>query len=222
MVTLLNIETSTTTCSVSISFNGKLIDEKIIQSDKYVHGEQLHVLIHNLLKENNISFQKLSGVGIASGPGSFTGLRIGVSTAKGIAYALKKPLISVDTIEIMMENYAIPNTSTKCIYFPMIDARRDEVYTTGYSAKKEIIFPLDAQIINQEFFESISHFESIYFIGSGAKKFQDILFKHLIIDTTDLNISSGMTKLTYAKFKNGDFEDVAYFVPRYLKDFKPF
>ena len=173
MITLLNIETSTTTCSASISINGELIDEKIILSDKYVHGEQLHILIQSLLKKNDISFTNLDGVCIASGPGSFTGLRIGVSTAKGIAFAINKPLISVDTIQVMMENYDISNKESNSIYFPMIDARRDEVYTAGYNAKKEIVYPLDAKIVDQSFLDSLSQFEYVYFIGSGARKFLD-------------------------------------------------
>lgn len=222
MITLLNIETSTTTCSASISINGELIDEKIILSDKYVHGEQLHILIESLLKKNDISFKNLDGVGIASGPGSFTGLRIGVSTAKGIAFALNKPLISVNTVQVMMENYDMTNKESNSIYFPMIDARRDEVYTAGYNAKKEIVYPLDAKIIDQSFLDSLSQFEHIYFIGRGAEKFMGKILKDPLITPEELNFSRGMTKMTYTKFKSRDFEDVAYFVPLYLKDFKPF
>ena len=222
MITLLNIETSTTTCSASISVNGELIDEKIILSDKYVHGEQLHILIEGLLKKNDISFKNLDGVGIASGPGSFTGLRIGVSTAKGIAFAVNKPLISVNTVEVMMENYEMTNKGSNSIYFPMIDARRDEVYTAGYNTKKEIVYPLDAKIIDQSFLDSLSEFEHIYFIGKGAEKFMGKTLKDPLINPVELNFSRGMTKMTYTKFKSRDFEDVAYFVPLYLKDFKPF
>ena len=222
MITILNIETSTTTCSASISINGELIDEKIILSDKYVHGEQLHVLIKGLLKKNDISFKNLDGVGIASGPGSFTGLRIGVSTAKGIAFAINKPLISVNTVEVMMENYEMTNKESNSIYFPMIDARRDEVYTAGYNTKKEIVYPLDAKIIDQSFLDSLSQFEHIHFIGRGAEKFMGKTLKDPLINPEELNFSRGMTKKTYTKFKSRDFEDVAYFVPLYLKDFKPF
>ena len=222
MITLLNIETSTTTCSASISVNGELIDEKIILSDKYVHGEQLHILIEGLLKKNDISFKNLDGVGIASGPGSFTGLRIGLSTAKGIAFAVNKPLISVNTVEVMMENYEMTNKESNSIYFPMIDARRDEVYTAGYNTKKEIVYPLDAKIIDQSFLDSLSEFEHIYFIGKGAEKFMGKTLKDPLIKPVELNFSRGMTKMTYTKFKSRDFEDVAYFVPLYLKDFKPF
>ena len=222
MITLLNIETSTTTCSASISINGELIDEKIILNDKYVHGEQLHILIQSLLKKNDISFTNLDGVCIASGPGSFTGLRIGVSTAKGIAFAINKPLISVDTIQVMMENYDISNKESDSIYFPMIDARRDEVYTAGYNAKKEIVYPLDAKIVDQSFLDSLSQFEYVYFIGSGARKFLDKTLEGPQINPVELNFSRGMTKMTYTKFISKDFEDVAYFVPLYLKDFKPF
>ena len=222
MITILNIETSTTTCSASISINGELIDEKIILSDKYVHGEQLHILIEGLLKKNDISFKNLDGVGIASGPGSFTGLRIGVSTAKGIAFAINKPLISVNTVEVMMENYEMTNKESNSIYFPMIDARRDEVYTAGYNTKKEIVYPLDAKIIDQSFLDSLSEFEHIYFIGKGAEKFMGKTLKDPLINPVELNFSRGMTKMTYTKFVSRDFEDVAYFVPLYLKDFKPF
>ena len=222
MITILNIETSTTTCSASISINGELIDEKIILSDKYVHGEQLHVLIKCLLKKNDISFKNLDGVGIASGPGSFTGLRIGVSTAKGIAFAINKPLISVNTVEVMMENYEMTNKESNSIYFPMIDARRDEVYTAGYNTKKEIVYPLDAKIIDQSFLDSLSQFEHIHFIGRGAEKFMGKTLKAPLINPEELNFSRGMTKMTYSKFKSKDFEDLAYFVPLYLKDFKPF
>ena len=222
MITILNIETSTTTCSVCISINGELIDEKIILSDKYVHGEQLHILIKNVLKDSGISFKNLDGISVASGPGSFTGLRIGVSTAKGIAFALNKPLISVNTVDVMMENYEILNKEPNSIYFPMIDARRDEVYTAGYNEKKEIVYPLDAKIIDQEFLDSLCQFEYVHFIGSGAKKFQGKPFNHPLINPQELNFSRGMSKMTYTKFKSKDFEDVAYFVPLYLKDFKPF
>ena len=104
----------------------------------------------------------------------------------------------------------------------MIDARRDEVYTAGYNAKKEIVYPLDAKIIDQSFLDSLSQFDCVYFIGSGARKFLDKTLEGPIISSVELNFSRGMTKMTYTKFLSKDFEDVAYFVPLYLKDFKPF
>ena len=140
MTLILNIETSTKTCSSSLALNGELIDEKTIKSDKFVHGEKLHLIINDLLKKNNYSFDDIDGVGICSGPGSFTGLRIGVSTAKGIAYSLNKPLLAVDSIQIMIENFTDFKTKNSSIYFPMIDARRDEVYTAGYNDKGKKFF----------------------------------------------------------------------------------
>ena len=122
----------------------------------------------------------------------------------------------------MMENYDIPNKDSNSIYFPMIDARRDEVYTAGYNAKKEIVFPLNAKIIDQSFLDSLNQFENVHFIGSGARKFLGKTLEGPLINPVELNFSRGMTKITYNKFKRRDFEDVAYFVPLYLKDFKPF
>ena len=122
----------------------------------------------------------------------------------------------------MMENYEMTNKESNSIYFPMIDARRDEVYTAGYNKKKEIVYPLDAKIIDQSFLDSLSQFEHIHFIGRGAEKFMGKTLKAPLINPEELNFSRGMTKMTYTKFKSKDFEDVAYFVPLYLKDFKPF
>ena len=221
MTLILNIETSTKTCSSSLALNGKLVDEKTIKSDKFVHGEKLHLIIHDLMKKNNYSFDDIDGIGISSGPGSFTGLRIGVSTAKGIAYSLNKPLLAVDSIQIMIENFTDFKPNNSSIYFPMIDARRDEVYTAGYNDKREKIFQLNAVIVDENFIKSLANYENIYFLGDGSKKFHQKKFKNVTILENDLNYSNGMSKLTYDKFNKNQIEDTAYFVPYYLKDFKP-
>ena len=120
---ILNIETSTKTCSVAIGKNGKLVSENVIRSDQFVHGEKLHLLIKELLNQENILIKDLDAIAISSGPGSFTGLRIGVASSKGLAYAIKKPLISVVTTDLMMQCYQPKTKSKKSIFFPMIDAR---------------------------------------------------------------------------------------------------
>ena len=130
---ILNIETSTKTCSVNLSKNGKSLGVNEITGEKYVHGEKLHILIKNLFASLNLSLKQLDAVGISAGPGSFTGLRIGVATAKGLAFGLDIPLISLNSLEIMINCYHNKSTNDNAIYFPMIDARRKEVYTAGYN-----------------------------------------------------------------------------------------
>ena len=167
MALILNIETSTKTCSVAIGDKNKLIAYKEIKSDQFVHGEKLHLLIKNLFDEKKINLNQLDAISIAAGPGSFTGLRIGVSSAKGLAYALNIPLISVITMDLMINCYSINQQEENTIFFPMIDARRDEVYTAGYNHKKEMIVPVNAKIVNQEFLASLKNYRKVYFIGEG-------------------------------------------------------
>ena len=124
---ILNIETSTKTCSVNLSKNGKSLGINEITSEKYVHGEKLHLLIKDLFTSLNFSLKKLDAVAISAGPGSFTGLRIGVSAAKGLAFGLNIPLISMNSLEIMINCYKGISKNKKALFFPMIDARRKEV-----------------------------------------------------------------------------------------------
>ena len=222
MALILNIETSTKTCSVAIGDKHKLIAHKEIKSDQFVHGEKLHLLIKNLFDEKKINLNQLDAISIAAGPGSFTGLRIGVSSAKGLAYALNIPLISVITMDLMINCYSINQQEENTIFFPMIDARRDEVYTAGYNHKKEMIVPVNAKIINQEFLASLKNYKKVYFLGEGASKFIP-LFKsnNLIIDDCHIISAKGMVEISYSKYQKQDFEDIAYFNPFYLKDFLP-
>jgi tRNA threonylcarbamoyladenosine biosynthesis protein TsaB len=219
---ILNIETSTKTCSVAIGFENQSIASKEIQSDQFVHGEKLHLLIESLFNEKKIGLDQIDAIAISAGPGSFTGLRIGVSSAKGLAYALNVPLISVITMDLMMNCYSIEIKEKNTIFFPMIDARRDEVYTAGYNHKKEMILPIKAQIVNQEFLNSLKDYEKIYFLGEGAKKLIPLFnYNNLTIDDCHIVSAKGMIDLSYSKYQQGDFEDIAYFNPFYLKDFLP-
>ena len=221
MALILNIETATKTCSVNLARNGSVLEIREIISENYIHGEKLHVLINRLFESAKITMSNLDAVAVSSGPGSFTGLRIGVSAAKGIAYALEIPLISMGSIDIMIQQYSLIPNNSKTIYFPMIDARREEVYTMGFDANKKPITEIDCPEINEQFLSKYDYYNKIYFVGGGAAKFKNKFnIKKLFIDDSLLNSSIGMVMETYRKFKKKEFEDVSYFNPFYLKDFK--
>lgn len=219
---ILNIETSTKVCSVTLSFEGKLISIKEIRNDKYVHAEKLNLLIQECIANSNINFKQLNAIAISSGPGSFTGLRIGTSTAKGLAYALGIPLISVDSLTSLYQIFKSKNIAKKTdLIFPMIDARRQEVYTMGATFDGEIIFPLSSQIIDLNFFKSFSNKIHLHLIGDGCEKFNEIFNANNIhCHTSIISSAIGMIEPSYQKFSNKDFENVAYFTPKYIKEFQ--
>ncbi len=215
MIYILHLETSTKVCSVALSLYGKTIALKETEEDGYSHGENLTLFIQDVLKEANISLTELKAVSVASGPGSYTGLRIGTSTAKGLCYPLNIPLIAIDSLtslkEIAIEKH--PNT-TLC---SLIDARRMEVYNLFYSSSNELVKPISADIIE---FNSYKEFEPFVYFGDGAEKLNELWNTRNCI--TDLSIKSsakGQAKLAFEKYQNQQFEDVAYFEPFYLKDF---
>lgn len=215
MVYILHLETSTKVCSVALSLNGKLISIKENEEDGYSHGENLTLFIENVLKQAGISIKELTAVSVASGPGSYTGLRIGVSTAKGLCYPLNIPLIAIDSLtslsEIAKEKYTSINIC------PLIDARRMEVYNSIYNSKGDQIKPISADIINDN---SYREFEPFIYFGDGAEKLIEIWKDRNC--TADLEIKSsakGQVRLALEKFQKQQFEDVAYFEPFYLKDF---
>ena len=151
---ILNIETSTKVCSVSLSKNGILIDYKEEFSDKYVHAERLTLLIKELINTTKINFKDLCAIAVIKGPGSYTGLRIGVSTAKGLCYALKIPLISIDSLVGLFMHFKIktPSINNNEIVIPMIDARRNEVYTATYLNDSTCLSTIKAKVIDIDFF----------------------------------------------------------------------
>ena len=215
MVYILHLETSTKVCSVALSLNGNLIALKENEEDGYSHGENLTLFIQDVLKQASISVKELNAVSVASGPGSYTGLRIGVSTAKGLCYPLNIPLIAIDSLtslkEIAKEKH--PN-STLC---SLIDARRMEVYNLFYSSSNELLKPISADIIEKD---SYSQFEPFVYFGDGAEKLQELWKgRNCIADTSITSSAKGQTKLAFEKYRNQEFEDLAYFEPFYLKDF---
>ena len=212
---ILNIETATKNCSVALAKEGKTIICKEIAEEGYSHAERLHVFIEAIIKEAGIALKDLSAIAVSQGPGSYTGLRIGVSAAKGLCYALDIPLIAVDTLQALASQVTISSG----LIIPMIDARRMEVYSAIFSPilekKREVL----AQIIDENSFEDLQ--ETVYFVGDCAEKCQSVLNKDNYVFLEDIKYPSAkeMSALSYEKFKIKDTVDVAYFEPYYLKDF---
>jgi len=222
MAHILALETTTKSCSVVIAFDEKRILKKETQSS-YTHSENLTRYIEEVINKSGISLDMLDAVVISKGPGSYMGLRIGTSTAKGLCYALEKPLIAVDTLKAMALKASKLFPQTNAIYCPMLDARRMEVYCALYDSSNVCITPTEAKIINEHSFTSELKNNMIYFFGDGAAKCKDV-FKNkpnaVVVD--DYNMSAdALIPLAYEKFRNNQFEDLAYFEPFYLKDFIP-
>ncbi len=214
---LLSIETSTTNCSVSISKNGRTITTKEDNNAKYSHAESLHVFIEELLDNNSLSLQQLSGIIISKGPGSYTGLRIGVSTAKGLCYVLNIPLIAVNTLHSLAHRIT---TKSNCYIIPMLDARRMEVYTAVYDNDHNTIEETKALVLDKMSYYTLLNTKNCVFIGNGVAKFKEVCnHPNASFKTQEFPSAIELNAIGFAKFKNKEFEDVAYFEPFYLKDF---
>ena len=212
---ILNIETATKNCSISLAKDGVTILCKEIAEQGYSHAEKLHVFIEEILKETNVNFQQIKAIAVSKGPGSYTGLRIGVSTAKGLCYALGVPLISIDTLQILAKQVTVQNG----FIVPMIDARRMEVYSAVFNSNHIKILEVQAEVLTDKSYSDIT--ETIYFIGDCQEKCQTVLTKNNFHFLPQIVFPSAkdMSALSYEKFKQNHFEDVAYFEPFYLKDF---
>ncbi|TXG37508.1 tRNA (adenosine(37)-N6)-threonylcarbamoyltransferase complex dimerization subunit type 1 TsaB [Seonamhaeicola maritimus] len=216
MALILNIETATTNCSVALSKDGKTIALKEDSRNGYSHAEKLHVFIDDVLKEANISKTELNAIAISKGPGSYTGLRIGVSAAKGLSFALDKPLISVPTLDALAQQISCDNG----VVVAMLDARRMEVYSAIYDSKHNQIRETQAQILDETSFTDYLEKGKVYFIGNGVEKTKELISHHNAIFIEDrLPSANDMGVLAFSKYKKRGTEDVAYFEPYYLKDF---
>jgi tRNA threonylcarbamoyladenosine biosynthesis protein TsaB len=215
MAYILNLETATKNCSVSLAKEGKTIFCKEMAEEGYSHAERLHVFIEEILKENAVNFSQIAAVAVSKGPGSYTGLRIGVSAAKGLCYAAGIPLIALDTLAVLANQVQVEDG----LIIPMIDARRMEVYSAVFDASHKKISEVKAEILSQQSYDETS--EKVYFIGDCQEKCKTVLTKENFIFLPEIVYPSAneMSQLSYEKFQNNEFEDVAYFEPFYLKDF---
>ncbi|SDZ88662.1 tRNA threonylcarbamoyladenosine biosynthesis protein TsaB [Flavobacterium gillisiae] len=215
MTYILNIETSTKNCSVTIAKNGETVVCNEIAEEGYSHAERLHVFIEASLKEAGIVYKDLSAIAVSQGPGSYTGLRIGVSAAKGLCYALGIPLIAVDTLQTLAAQATVSNG----LIIPMIDARRMEVYSAIFTTELERKRETQAEILTENSFEELEG--AVYFVGDCAEKAQTVLTKENFSFLEEIKYPSAneMSLLSFEKYKKSDTVDVAYFEPFYLKDF---
>ncbi|AYL95906.1 tRNA (adenosine(37)-N6)-threonylcarbamoyltransferase complex dimerization subunit type 1 TsaB [Mucilaginibacter celer] len=223
MSTILQIETATTSCSVALSRNAEVVNFKQINA-RNIHAEVITLYIDELLAAQNLNYNELDAIAVSSGPGSYTGLRIGVSTAKGLCFALDKPLIAIETLEAMAYGVLTAGEfepQEGMLLCPMIDARRMEVYTALFDTAGNRVRETAADIIDGHSFSSYLENHKILFFGDGAEKCKTTLGSNpnaLFLDDF-ANSATHLTVMAAKKFNAGQFEDVAYFEPYYLKDF---
>jgi tRNA threonylcarbamoyladenosine biosynthesis protein TsaB len=225
MAIILIIETSTEVCSVALSKEGKILD-LIETKEGQNHARLVAVFTETLLQRNNIKSSDLAAVAVSKGPGSYTGLRIGVSTAKGICYALNIPLIAIGTLEAMSKHIALNRTKygiqeeKPTLYCPMIDARRMEVYSMLIDKDGNVRKVVTADIIEESFFHDELNDYQVVFFGNGSEKCRKVLTSKNAIFISNIEASAQhMPELVWSAYLKNQFEDLAYFEPFYLKDF---
>lgn len=215
MAYLLHIETATRNCSVAVSQDGQTLVCREIAQEGYSHAEKLHVFIEEALAQADVAYADLSAIAVSQGPGSYTGLRIGVSAAKGLCFALGIPLIAVDTLSVLASQV----NQKDGLIVPMIDARRMEVYSAVFNADKQKIREVQAEIITSDSFADFDG--KIYLVGDCLDKCKTVLTdaRFVFLDDIVYPSANNMGAIAYRKYQRNDTVDVAYFEPYYLKDF---
>jgi len=222
MSLILQIETATTVCSVALAKDGRVLCRREVEQ-RNVHAEKITLFIDEVLSEAGRSYADLDAIAVSCGPGSYTGLRIGISAAKGLCFALDKPLIAIETLASMADGMIERHSfdGTDYLLCPMIDARRMEVFTATFDTLGNKLKPTSAEIIDDNSFADLLIDHHIIFFGDGAGKCSTVLGMHpnatIITDFT--NSASHLSKRALKRYQEKQFEDVAYFEPYYLKDF---
>lgn len=217
MSLILNIETATDVCSIGLSHEGKLLSLQE-SSEYYQHASQITLLIERCMQDAGHGLAELDAVAVSTGPGSYTSLRVGTSTAKGICYALEKPLIAVNTLQSLAMASLGAAGIGEWLFCPMIDARRMEVYTALYNSQMEEVRPIQALIVEEDSFEEF--FEkniSIIFTGNGAPKCKEVLRHERAIFFDQICSARHLVSLATQQYKKGAFVDVAHYTPNYFK-----
>jgi len=213
---ILNIETATKNCSVSIAKNGKTLELIELNNGTYSHAEKLHEFINKVITKAGFKLKNLDAVAVSKGPGSYTGLRIGVSAAKGLCFALDIPLISTDTLQSLAQVISI----SEGFVIALLDARRMEVYSSVFNKKNMQLRKVKAEIITTNSFSDYLNKQKVYFLGDGAEKCKQLItHKNAVFIDAKFPSANEMSALSFEKYKKNNIEDVAYFEPFYLKDF---
>jgi len=216
MACILCIETTTTNCSVSIAQDGKTMAIVEENRENYSHSENLHLFVSKALEQAKISKTQLNAIAVSRGPGSYTGLRIGISAAKGLCFALDIPLISIDTLHA----FAFQVTEEVNYIIPMLDARRMEVYSCVFDNNKNKLEEIKAVILDETSFLQYIEKGKVIFLGNANEKFKTVCnHPNAVFLENKLPSANEMAALAEIKYKKSDFESVAYFEPYYLKDF---
>ncbi len=223
MSVILQIETATSSCSVAIAKNAETIGIKQI-NERNIHAEVITKFIDGLVQSTGISYTDLDAIAVSSGPGSYTGLRIGVSTAKGLCFALDKPLIAIETLEAMADGInitKIQEINNNALLCPMLDARRMEVYTAIFNQNGLRLKETTAEIIDRDSFSHLLADKQVVFFGDGADKCRELFGSNpnAIFIPGFINSAAFLSGKAAKKFLNNDFKNVAYLEPYYLKDF---
>lgn len=223
MAFILAIDTAIDVCSVSLFNNDQLLANRTSE-EKNMHAQLVTQFIYQVLEEASLTTEQLDAIALSEGPGSYTGMRIGTSVAKGMCYALDIPLIAISTLKIMAAAAIKPEHDDDSLYMPMIDARRNEVYTAVFNKQLEVLVNVSPLIVNDitdvELFTG-KRSEKIYYFGNGAIKNVELIeglgYKNISLFS---HSSSSMGTLAFNKYNSGSFEDIAYFEPKYLKIFQ--
>jgi tRNA threonylcarbamoyladenosine biosynthesis protein TsaB len=219
MAKILQIETATQTCSVALAIAGETIGLKE-ETAKNIHAGSLTLFIEEVMQQAGLQYQDLDAVAVSKGPGSYTGLRIGISTVKGLCFALDKPFIAIDTLKMMANGFLLENQGYSGLICPMIDARRMEVFAALFDENLEMVAPVTAKIIDADSYTTDLTAHQITFIGDGASKCSEVLLHpNANFSAENFNSAAHLSKLALAAYEQQEFEDVAYFEPYYLKDF---
>jgi tRNA threonylcarbamoyladenosine biosynthesis protein TsaB len=218
MIYILNIHTATETAILNLSADGNVVDT-LMNDEPKKHAAFLHVAIKNLLQQQSLSPKQLNAVGVSFGPGSYTGIRVGLAAAKGLCYALNIPLIAYNSLELMAYTSLMETEERDALFCPMIDARRMEVYTAVYDYKGREILPPSALVLTEDSFKDILSAKKIVFSGNGSLKFRNLIKNENCI-FIDSEISTySLAGLSLTKFEKSEFENIFYSKPLYIKDF---
>ena len=214
----LNIHATTSIAVIALCIDDKVVASRI-NPDPKQHASFLHEAILQLLSDNQITVQDLSAVGVTNGPGSYTGIRVGLAAAKGLCYALNIPLITFNALQSLALTLINTQPDVQANYFAMIDARRMEVFIAGYNEKLEEVFAPQAMVLDEDVLDDFKD-RKIYFFGDGSAKFKDMWQGSNTIFVENIEISpEAMAQICFLKYRSKNFENIAYAEPLYLKEF---